>query len=62
MTDTRLASWDLPALLSEGTDPRAKSRRRHHHEFLEDVAKKESLSKPPVKPEPKKAPAAKPKA
>lgn len=54
MNHTRLVSWDMPALLSEGgpsSNPRAKSRRRHHEEFL--ATQKPPVSKPPVAAAPK---------
>ena len=65
MNDTRMVSWDVPALLSDSSDPRAKSRRRHHQEFLAHVDDKPQVKKPAVerpKADREKAPAGKPRA
>ncbi len=64
MNDARLVSWNVPALLSDSSDPRAKSRRRHHQEFLAHVDEKPQVKKPGAE-RPKadrgKAPADKPR-
>ena len=64
MNSPRMVSWEVPALLSDGgpsADPRAKSRRRRHHEFLAHSDQKPQVAKPPAKAAPKadsgKAPA-----
>jgi hypothetical protein len=50
-----MVSWELPLLLADGpsSDPRAKSRRRHHREFLASIEKKPRASKRPAEPVPK---------
>ena len=55
MGQPRLVSWELPLLLSDGpsSDPRTKSRRRHHREFLASIEKKPRATKRPAEPAPK---------
>jgi hypothetical protein len=50
-----MVSWELPLLLADGpsSDPRAKSRRRHHREFLASIEKKPRASKRAAEPVPK---------
>ena len=64
MNSPRMVSWEVPALLSDGgpsANPRAKSRRRRHQEFLAHSEQKPPVAKPSAQPAPKadsgKAPA-----
>jgi hypothetical protein len=52
MNSPRMVSWEVPALLSDGgpsADPRAKSRRRRHHEFLVQCEQKPPAAKSPTR-------------